>query len=246
MPAMAKGLPRLTIPFWSPASRKRWQRYLRETRRPLHSLLFLAPLVLLYEFRGVLTGSNPGLDPELLAHSVIQDLLGWFGFVGVWLPPLVFLGALGIAHRARRDRLRVRWWCLPGMLVESLVLAIPLLATSALFEPPPQMRPLEALGAGVYEELVFRMLLISGLAWLMSEIVHVPAPPALGLAAVLGALLFALCHFEPIGSELPAWKPFWFKFAAGVYLSVLYIGRGLGVSAGSHAAYNLLLVWLRG
>jgi membrane protease YdiL (CAAX protease family) len=230
----------LVPPQW----RGRWRRYAREARRPLQSLLFLIPLMLVYEVgtRWGATGRRPAGD--LLAYSVIENLLGWFGLVGSWLPPAVLVLSLLVWQHRRRERWRVRWSILPAMLVESLALAIPLLALSALFEAPPRAQWLNAIGAGLYEELVFRLLLFSGLTWLLVEVFRMGRDTAPWLAVALAVLAFALCHFEPLGAEYLSWKPFWFKAVAGLYLSVLFLERGLGICSGCHVAYNLLLVWL--
>jgi membrane protease YdiL (CAAX protease family) len=242
---MVKGLSTLTGVFSASRSR-RWRRYLRESRRPLHCLVFLAPWVLVYEVAARLPDDGHGPARDLFAHSVIQDLLGWFGLVGFWLPPVVLVATLLAWHRTRRDRWRVRWWVFPGMLLESLLLAVPLLALSALFEAAAQTRLIAALGAGIYEELVFRLLLISGLAWVLVETAQLGRRMALGVAVGLASLLFSLCHFEPVGPEPFAWRAFCFRLTAGVYLSLVFVRRGLGVSSGCHAGYNVLLAWLRG
>jgi len=234
-----------TTALVSPQWRWRRRRYVRTTRRPLQSLLFLVPWVLAHEIGVRWTSDGQHAPGDLLAYGVIENLLGWFGFVGSWLPPVVLVASLLIWHRRCGERWHVRWAVLPVMLVESLALAIPLLALSALFEAPPRARWLDALGAGLYEELVFRLLLISGLTWLLVEVFRLRRPPALGLAVALSALIFALCHFEPLGSEWLAWKPFWFRVAAGLYLAALFLGRGFGISSGCHVAYNILLMWLR-
>jgi hypothetical protein len=228
----------------SPGWRVRWRRYARRAQRPAQSLVFLLPFVLVYEI-GARWGTDARHAPEdLLAYGVIENLLGWFGLVGSWLPPLVLVAALVIWHRQRRQRWRVYWSALPLMLAESVALALPLLALSTLFEAPPRARWLDALGAGLYEELVFRLLLISGLAWLLVKVLRLSRVQAIGLAVGLATLAFALCHFEPLGSEWLAWKPFGFRVVCGIYLSVLFLERGLGICCGCHAAYNLLLVWL--
>jgi len=226
--------------------RKRWQRYALEARRPLHCLLLLAPLAVAYEcgLSWLTDARTPGRN--LLAHGLIEGLLAWVGLVGRWVPPAVLIVSLLVWHRLRHDGWRVRWWVPLVMPAEGLALAIPLLALSALFAAPPLAHPVAALGAGIYEELVFRLLLISGLNWLLVEVLQRARSTALGLAVVLAALTFALCHFLPLGSGAFAWKSFGFRLVAGLYLSMVFLERGLGVSSSCHVAYNLLLLWLRG
>ena len=233
----------------SPRWGLRRRRYLRESSRPLNCLLFLLPLALAYEVLSLLSDRDVGHN--LLAHSAIAGVLGWFGLVGIWVPPVVLIVALLVWHRRQHHRWQLSFWVLPWMLLESLALALPLLTLSALFGPPPgggvalRVQLVQALGAGVYEELVFRLLLIAGLAWIFAEVLHLGRQEASWTAVGLAAVVFALCHFEPIGSDAFAWGPFWFRLAAGAYLSAVFLGRGLGIASGSHAAYNLLLVWLR-
>ena len=237
----------------TPLARRGLQRYLREARRPWHCLLLLVPGVVLYEV-GVWLEAGDGAARELLAHSVIHELFGWFGFVGFWVPAVVLIATLLVWHRLARDRYRTRWWVLPAMMGESVLLAVPLLVMSGLFSPAAQdvfgaglrAQLVAALGAGIYEELIFRLLLISALRWLLKEGLQLAVDWRATLVAAVGAaLLFSLCHFEPIGSDPLVWRTFWFKLVAGLYLSAVFVGRGLGVSSGAHVAYNVLLVLLR-
>lgn len=244
MPTMRPGVRTIAPaagPFWS---RRGWRRYAREARRPLNALALLLPLVVLYEATGWLTARADANAHSLWAPTAIQDLLAWFGLVGFWVPPVVFVAALLVWHRRRRDRWRLHAWVFPAMAGESLVLAVPLWVLSALFATPAPAHVVAALGAAVYEEFVFRFLLLAGLTWLLAEIGHFQRPAALGAAVVLAAVLFALCHFQPVGAEAFAWKPFLFRTVAGVYLSAIFLGRGLGLAGGCHAVFNLLLALL--
>lgn len=246
--------PRPRRPRLAPRDSGRWwRRYQRETRRPLCCLLFLLPLGLIYEIGLLRTAGGDGARWELLAPASIREVFGWLGLAGIWVPGVVLIGTLLVWHRISRDRWRMRAWVLPAMLVESLVLTVPLLVLAALFPQAPEAaasdlpaRLVRALGAGIYEELVFRLLLISALVWSAIEIAHVPNRAALWVAVGLSAVLFARCHFAPVGAEPFTWGAFWFRLAAGAYLAVIFVGRGLGVSAGCHAAYNVILVCLRG
>jgi membrane protease YdiL (CAAX protease family) len=100
------------------------------------------------------------------------------------------------------------------------------------------------LGAGIYEELVFRLYLVSGLAWLLKGVCRVPKRAALPAAVVLAALIFAACHLRPIGADTFEWPQFLALTVAGGYLAVVFVVRGLGVATGCHVAYNLVALAL--
>jgi hypothetical protein len=59
----------------------------------------------------------------------------------------------------------------------------------------------------------------------------------------ISSLLFAGYHY--LGSEPFIWQTFAFRTAAGLYFGVIFVFRGFGITAGSHAAYDVLIVLLR-
>jgi membrane protease YdiL (CAAX protease family) len=61
------------------------------------------------------------------------------------------------------------------------------------------------------------------------------------LGAVISSLLFALAHHVGANGELFDTYCFIFRFIAGVFFSILFIYRGFGITAGSHAAYDILV-----
>jgi hypothetical protein len=252
MPAMTNLLGRLR--FRLVATRWRaWQRYRHQTRRPAVCLAFVLPLAAIYELGALWVAGGRLGARELLVPRSIREVLAWFGFQGFWLPALALVVSLLMWHRIRRDRWQVPIRVVPLMGLESLLLALPLVIVSALFPPRVEaglaelpVRLVNGLGAGVYEELVFRLLLISGLTWLLGELLEVRGAPGRWTAAAIAALIFSGCHFAPLGGEPFRWGAFWFRAVAGMYLAVLYFRRGLGISTGAHAAYNLLLVGWHG
>ena len=60
---------------------------------------------------------------------------------------------------------------------------------------------------------------------------------------ITSAVLFSLYHY--LGHETPAWNTFFFRTAAGIYFAAVFIFRGFGVDVGTHAAYDLILVFLQ-
>ncbi len=225
------------------------QRYAREVGRPLACLLFLLPLLVLFQVAAHRLVRHDGALG--VPQSLIHEGLAWFGLTGYWAPGLLLVVALLVWHRWRGDRWEVHGSTLALMAGESVVLAVPLLVLSLFFgvsaAAPTRdlaVRLVSELGAGIYEEFLFRLLLISGLIWLLVRVAGLPRVWALTAAVILAAIAFSWSHFQPLGKEAFDWRSFWFRLLAGVYLSVLFVGRGLGIATGSHVAYNVVLVLL--
>ncbi len=98
-----------------------------------------------------------------------------------------------------------------------------------------------ALGAGVYEELLFRLLLVGGGTLLMQKVFLWDRHLAAGLALVVSSLLFATAHhLGPVGESFTTYN-FLFRSVCGFLLGVVYLLRGFGIAAWTHALYNLLV-----
>jgi membrane protease YdiL (CAAX protease family) len=95
-----------------------------------------------------------------------------------------------------------------------------------------------SLGAGIYEELLFRVLLVSGLLAIGLRLKW-RRPVAIGVAVVLSALIFSAFHYVgPYGDPLTLGS-FTFRAIAGLLLSGLYVARGFGITAWTHALYDV-------
>jgi membrane protease YdiL (CAAX protease family) len=96
-------------------------------------------------------------------------------------------------------------------------------------------------GAGVYEELVFRGLLLGLLLRLFERLGALRRPVAAFWATLVGAALFSLFHYVGQAGDTFALGSFLQRAAAGVYFSVVFVTRGFGVAAGAHALYDILV-----
>ena len=102
------------------------------------------------------------------------------------------------------------------------------------------------IGAGIYEELVFRLILICLLMLLFQDILHVSRPKSIILSVLISAALFSAHHhiFFVNGTfgagELFSVSKFIFRTLAGIYFAVLFAVRGFGIAAGTHAFYNII------
>lgn len=236
------------------------------SRQPLVSLAFVVPLLAVYE-AGVLA-----LGPKAVRNGAdvwLRGLLEWLDFGNYFLLPVLVVGILlGWHHTTRQS------WCVPrgvlwGMAVESVVLAFCLRGISyaaavvlqagvgPMFSAPETAalaaetsasaaRLIGFLGAGVYEELLFRLILLCAVAWAIRRSGATSAAATV-IAVLITSAVFAAAHYVGPYGEAILWREFgfWyglvFRFLAGVFFSVLFVARGFGVAAGAHAGYDILV-----
>jgi hypothetical protein len=236
--------------------------YWCDAARPLPSLVFVAPLLAIYEAGLLLLG------PQAMRNGAdvwLRWMLHALGFSQYFLLPLLTCGLLLAWHHLRRDRWRIQGQTLYGMLLESILgggcLLLAALVHRACCESMPTLA-IEAgrtgelvsyLGAGIYEELLFRLMLLPLLVLLVRS-AGAPAPVALIWSILAGSLLFAAAHyrldlqFGPWAFDLSSgetfdWASFCFRLLAGGFFSCLFWFRGFGVAVGAHAVYDLLATW---
>lgn len=228
--------------------------YWAATREPLNCLVFLVPLVAFYEIGTLLTRPAALVGSRLVAENVLNLLLEYFGATGMWLPGVLLVLSLLAWHFVARRPWRFRVHVPLLMAVESAVMAPPLYALGLLLLAQQAgadgglgrellERSVLAVGAGVYEEMVFRLMLLSGLLLLLVEVLRAPRAIAAAAALAASSILFALCHYYPVGSDVFEWRSFLMRSLAGVYLGAIYLYRGLGIATGAHVAYNLALIF---
>jgi len=99
-----------------------------------------------------------------------------------------------------------------------------------------------SLGAGIYEELLFRVVLVGLLAWAAKKVLGWRPLVAGIVATVVGALIFSAFHYiGPYGDHFDVYS-FVFRTIAGLFFSGLYLLRGFGITAWTHALYDILLL----
>ena len=101
-------------------------------------------------------------------------------------------------------------------------------------------------GAGIYEELVFRLILICVLMVLFQDLLGLHHHNAIVLSVLISAALFSGHHHiilvnGHLGRTAPFnWTEFGFRTMAGVYFAILFAIRGFGITAGTHAFYDII------
>ena len=229
-------------PSEHPSFGQRADRYWVESRRPLASLVFVAPLLILYEIGVLWLGVHPNG-----ADAFLQRLLELLGFGQHLLAPVVLVLILLGWHYLTREPWQLSGGMISAMAAECLVLGLCLRVVAfvqdallALNIGDAVRNAIGYLGAGIYEELLFRLILLSLLAWAFRKAGIAPRPSMI-VAVAVSSLLFAAAHNVGPYGEAFLWQRFVFRGLAGVFFSAVFLYRGFGIAAGSHAAYDILL-----
>mgnify|MGYP002624579493 CR=1 FL=1 len=224
------------------------QSYLKATRHPLSCLLFLLPFLVIYEIGVLQLG---GQHPEAVRNGAdhwVRQAVGSLGVRQLFLIPILLAVLFAIrAYQQRQERPKdlVGTWV--GMMFESVSFALILWGISRSLGPVfetmrlsahSQSRLITFLGAGIYEETLFRLILFGGLIWFFKK-TEVPFWIGVTLASLISAGLFSLAHHVgPAGEAFEA-GIFLFRLIAGLYFAMIYQFRGFGVVVGAHACYDI-------
>ena len=198
---------------------------------------------------------------QLAQSAVLFWLLGWLGLaagerVGLDAPLLrawVYRLPLPVDRRTRDFRLAI----VAGLAVAALIVGLDLRfapylrhATGAARAPSAWLGLLAAFYGGISEEVLTRLFLMTGIAWLLAAFRHARAPglPAwiYWTAIVAAALLFAAGHLPAaiklLGADpIVVTRTLVLNFPAGFVFGWLYWKRGLEHAMAGHFAADIVL-----
>ena len=134
----------------------------------------------------------------------------------------------------------------PPAAVAYCAAAVPVNAANVAEKPGTLANIITGIGAGIYEELIFRLILICALMVVFQDFLGLQQTRAVILSVLISAALFSAHHHivflnGQFDRSLPFnWTEFIFRTAAGVYFAFLFAIRGFGITAGTHAFYDII------
>jgi hypothetical protein len=253
------------------AGTSRKNSYFALSRAHRYSILFALPLLLAYETLAALL-AHPGAElrngADVMLRSIFTSVAGPRGSL-IFMAVVILAGLFFVVRDMRANRAPMRPGLFVLMLAEAAALAATFgivigLTTAkllgslhalsilsiearqgpggALAHMPWTTRLMLSLGAGIYEELFFRVLLVGGLAAGARAVLGASKRTSGVIAAVLGAVVFSAFHYiGPYGDRLEL-QSFTFRMLSGLAFSALYLVRGFGITAWTHALYDAFLL----
>lgn len=95
-------------------------------------------------------------------------------------------------------------------------------------------------GAGLHEELIFRLIGVGGLSWLLAGAMG--EKQAWIAALLISSLTFSLAHHLGPHGEPFEFAAFVYRALAGVMFALIYQVRGLAVAVWTHAIYDIYVL----
>lgn len=238
--------------------------YFASARAPRYSIVFALPLLLAYEGLAALLATPAGgmrNGADALFRMTFSAIAGAHG-PAIFMAAVILLGVALVARDMKRSREALRPSYYGLMFAESALLAIGfglvigtvtaqlLGAANLLAVAAPQdiatmswpMRLMLSLGAGLYEELFFRVVLVSGLTALGTIAFGWRRTTAVVVAVTVSAVLFSAFHYIPPYGDAFQISSFTFRLLSGIAFSALYVARGFGITAWTHALYDTFLL----
>ena len=224
--------------------------YWRYSRSAYYSAVAALPLLVIYEILIVLSqsrywGIRNAADVWIRTFLMAFDLQAQhitFVLIGI------SLALIPIAKsRARGIKLKANYFALmfAECLAFSLVLGVVLqsiLRLGGLSSGGPGSGLMQNLalsvGAGLFEEIIFRVILLNLLFLLLSPLLKKKIVAAV-VSVLLASFLFSLSHY--VGTMADTWQlySFMFRWAAGLLFTVLYFVLGFAITAYTHALYDI-------
>ena len=224
--------------------------YWRFSRSTYYSVVAALPLLVVYEILVILTQSRywsirNAADMWIRTFLMAFDLRAQhltFVMIGIAfvLIPLAKNRSHGVKLKANYFLLM-----LGESIIYSLVLGVVLqsiLRLSGLASGGPGNGALQnfalSLGAGLFEEIIFRVLLLNLLFLILNYIFKNKVTTTV-ISVLTASILFSLSHY--IGSMADSWQlySFMFRWIAGMLFTVMYFMRGFAITAYTHALYDI-------
>ena len=225
--------------------------YLTRSRNLPKSFLFILPLLVFYEIGIVLYGS----EIKNTADVIVKKPFEIFGDSATlaFNSLIIIISLCSIFYIEKKNRLSCVIFV--PMFLESAAYAFSLgyiilffvhgylpFAITNLYVQSFIKGIIICLGAGIYEEILFRLLLLSAFYLLLVKVLKINAIAGSLFSILICACIFSIMHYIGTASDSFSINSFLFRLVAGIVLSAIFVFRGLGIAVYTHAIYDVLVI----
>ena len=232
-------------------------KYISLSKNNFYSFIIILPLIILYQFLGFI---NNYKSPLVIKNSADVYINNFFQFFGVEYANIAYslffifmMVFIFFKNKILFISSEVKFSFLFGMIFESIIHSLSLLVFMSMLS---NLLPLSlgffdgkileniylSIGAGIWEELLFRYMMISGLIFLLNKIMYDFSIYSYLIIICISSSIFSYYHFLGLSPDSINSSIFIYRFLAGIILSIIFIFRGLGITVYTHTFYDLYLV----
>lgn len=228
--------------------------YWRVTKNFYYSLIFILPMLFLYEVMCWIQYFDKSAEIRNGADVLIRHLILGIGnnseLVYGLILLIIFFGVMYFNRSAVKNG-QLKFTFLLLMIVESLLWCIGFLIVMSVSEKlllsimdrniiPEQFYL--AIGAGIWEELLFRVGVIGLSLSFLTKVMGYSGFYSVFTAIIFSALIFSIFHYlGPYGDNF-SYKSFYLRTTAGIFLGSLYLFRGIGITVYTHIFYDMAII----
>ena len=227
--------------------------YFQKSESPFYSFIITLPMFLVYELGLFLMRGTEFSYIKNGADVLIEEAISTLGFDIFYLSSSLFLLVFFVVayyQKKNYQSFTIHKSYLAIMLLESFIYASLLLiflGNMGLYLMDISVENIQfnlilSLGAGIYEELIFRVFFLfifyRLIKFIFKSMSHFSTQ---FFALFISSILFSLFHF--MGSESFSQDAFTIRFIAGILLGLLYINRGFGITAITHSFYDIFVIF---
>ena len=227
--------------------------YFKDTKSPFYGFIFTIPLFLIYEL-GIIINSNESITSMRNGADVLlRQILSFLGLNGIYWLGFIFFVAYIITFFINKSKMKQNetnnvylfFMIIESLFWASLIYLFMLNIHLLLMNPTGSIilqRVTLAIGAGIYEEFLFRVLLILLLSQIIKFIFKWSYKFSRLVSMIISAGIFSSFHFLGEYGDYFSFNVFMIRFFAGIFLGMIYFTRGFGIVAWSHSIYDLIVL----
>ena len=231
--------------------------YFTYSKNILASLVFIFPFLIIYEIICFLYFKGMTYQIRNSADIIFRQFFNFFGnFAELAYALAVFLliSLVFFLSKEKYSNFKIKFKYLFFMLCEGVLLGLLLLFllndisflsfNKIVYQDNLLLNLYLSIGAGIWEETLFRFFIFSFIFSFFSSSEKNNSFLSFYISMFFSSFLFSAFHYIGTSGEVFDFSTFLVRFAAGIFLSILYYFRGFGIAVMSHISYDFILVSL--